>query len=161
MKTKLTLTILGTYNTIVGIMMIAIPSSMAAMMVNSDNIEVLRMGELMHYGLSPAILIIGLMLLFTRNSSIGTAKNILLAYLIGTLVLMYTFFGVFSDEILLNFTFLEAIPDLVMLVICIVGYIKAKQILKITIYIQCSSKIYLTLLNFFDHLSMFACLMKV
>ena len=37
MKTKLTLTILGTYNTIVGIMMIAIPSSMAAMMVNSDN----------------------------------------------------------------------------------------------------------------------------
>lgn len=126
MKTKLTLTILGTYNTIVGIMMIAIPSSMAAMMVNSDNIEVLRMGELMHYGLSPAILIIGLMLLFTRNSSIGTAKNILLAYLIGTLVLMYTFFGVFSDEILLNFTYLEAIPDLVMLAICIVGYIKAK-----------------------------------
>ena len=63
MKTKLTLTILGTYNTIVGIMMIAIPSSMAAMMVNSDNNEVLRMGELMHYGLSPAILIIGLMLL--------------------------------------------------------------------------------------------------
>ena len=76
MKTKITLTILGTYNTIVGIMMIAIPSSMAAMMVNSDNNEVLRMGELMHYGLSPAILIIGLMLLFTRNSSIGTAKNI-------------------------------------------------------------------------------------
>ena len=106
--------------------MIAIPSSMAAMMVNSDNNEVLRMGELMHYGLSPAILIIGLMLLFTRSSSIDTAKNILLAYLIGTLVLMYTFFGVFSDEILLNFTFLEAIPDLVMLVICIVGYIKAK-----------------------------------
>ena len=106
--------------------MIAIPSSMAAMMVNSDNTEVLRMGELMHYGLSPAILIIGLMLLFTRSSSIDTAKNILLAYLIGTLVLMYTFFGVFSDEILLNFTYLEAIPDLVMLVICIVGYIKAK-----------------------------------
>ena len=99
---------------------------MAAMMVNSNNIEVLRMGELMHYGLSPAILIIGLMLLFTRSSSIDTAKNILLAYLIGTLVLMYTFFGVFSDEILLNFTYLEAIPDLVMLVICIVGYIKAK-----------------------------------
>ena len=106
--------------------MIAIPSSMAAMMVNSNNIEVLRMGELMHYGLSPAILIIGLMLLFTRSSSIDTAKNILLAYLIGTLLLMYTFFGVFSDEILLNFTYLEAIPDLVMLVICIVGYIKAK-----------------------------------
>ena len=106
--------------------MIAIPSSMAAMMVNSDNNEVLRMGELMHYGLSPAILIIGLMLLFTRSSSIDTAKNILLAYLIGTLLLMYTFFGVFSDEILLNFTYLEAIPDLVMLVICIVGYIKAK-----------------------------------
>ena len=74
----------------------------------------------------PLILIIGLMLLFTRSSSIDTAKNILLAYLIGTLVLMYTFFGVFSDEILLNFTYLEAIPDLVMLVICIVGYIKAK-----------------------------------
>ena len=106
--------------------MIAIPSSMAAMMVNSNNIEVLRMGELMHYGLSPAILIIGLMLLFTRSSSIDTAKNILLAYLIGTLLLMYTFFDVFSDEILLNFTYLEAIPDLVMLVICIVGYIKAK-----------------------------------
>ena len=86
--------------------MIAIPSSLAAMMVNINNIEVLRMGELMHYGLIPAILIIGLMPLFTRSSLIGTAKNILLAYLIGTLVLMNTFFGVFSDEILLNFTYL-------------------------------------------------------
>ena len=67
---------------------------MAAMMVNINNIEVLRMGKLMYYRLSPAILIIGLMLLFTRSSSIDTAKNILLAYLIGTLLLMYTFFGV-------------------------------------------------------------------
>ena len=70
MKTKLTLTILGTYNTIVGIMMIAIPSSMAAMMVSSDNNEVLRMGELMHYGLSPAILIIGLILVYNPHNII-------------------------------------------------------------------------------------------
>ena len=102
----------------------------AAALVNeiviSENVDVLRMGELFHYGLSPALLIIGLMLFFSRNCSLETAKKLLMAYIIGTLVLMYVFFGIMADESLMNFSIETAMPDIAMLVLSIFGYIKAK-----------------------------------
>ena len=84
------------------------------------------MGELFHYGLSPALLIIGLMLFLSRNCSIETAKNLLMGYIIGTIVLMYVFFGIMTDESLMNFSIESAMPDVLMLVLSIFGYLKAK-----------------------------------
>ncbi len=92
MKTKLTLTILGCYNTIVAVAMFAFATPMSTYLVSSDNSDVLRMGELFHYGLAPAILAIGLMILLSRNCSIDTAKNLLLGYIIAMASLMYVFF---------------------------------------------------------------------
>jgi hypothetical protein len=80
----------------------------------------------MHYGLSPALLVIGLMLLLARNTSIETAKNLLLGYIIGTTLLMYIFFGIMANESLINFSVASVIPDITMLVIAIFGYVKAK-----------------------------------
>ena len=94
--------------------------------VNSDSLEVIRMCEIMHYGLSPAILIIGLMLILARNSSIETAKNLLLAYIIGTIVLMYVFFVITANESLMNFSISSLIPDITMLILAFFGYLKAK-----------------------------------
>ena len=81
---------------------------------------------IMHYGLSPAILIIGLMLLLSRNTSTENAKNLLLAYVIGTLGLMYVFFGIMANESLMNFSLASLTPDIAMLALAIFGYLKAK-----------------------------------
>ena len=99
---------------------------MVGSIVNSDITEVVKMCEIMHYGLAPAILIIGLMLILCRNASLEIAKNLLLAYIIGTLVLMYVFLCVMSNEPLMNFSIYTIIPDILMLIIAIFGYIKAK-----------------------------------
>jgi hypothetical protein len=101
-------------------------SDLVGTIVNSDNADVIRMCEVMHYGLSPAILIIGLTLILCRNAAIETAKNILLAYIIGTLVLMYVFVCIMGNEDLMNFSFATIIPDVAMLLLAIFGYFKAK-----------------------------------
>ena len=126
MKTKISLSILGVYNTLMGIIILIFSSAFSNQIVNSDNADVVRMGELFHYGLSPALLIIGLMLLLARNCSIETAKKLLLGYIIGTLVLMYVFFGIMANESLMNFSIESAAPDIAMLIISIFGYVKAK-----------------------------------
>ncbi|MCH2022362.1 MAG: hypothetical protein MK207_07760 [Saprospiraceae bacterium] len=127
MKTKISLSILGVYNTLMGILVLIFASSMSSQIVNSKNTDVLRMGELFHYGLSPALLMIGLILLLSRNSSLETAKNLLMGYIIGSIVLMYIFFGVMANEPLMNFSIEVAIPDIAMLGLSIIGYLKAKE----------------------------------
>jgi uncharacterized membrane protein len=126
MKTKLSLSILGVYNTLMGLIMMFFAAALANEIVTSENADVLRMGELFHYGLSPALLIIGLMLFLSRDCSIKTAKKLLLAYIIGTVVLMYVFFGIMADESLMNFSIESAVPDISMLVLSIFGYLKAR-----------------------------------
>ena len=126
MKTKVSLSILGVYNTLMGIIILIFASAFSSQVVDSDNADVIRMGELFHYGLSPALLIIGLMLLLSRNCSIETAKKLLLGYIIGTLVLMYIFFGIMANESLMNFSIETATPDIAMLILSIFGYVKAK-----------------------------------
>ena len=126
MKTKISLSIIGAYNTFVSVVMIFFAGDLVGTIVNSDSLEVIRMCEIMHYGLSPAILIIGLMLILARNSSIETAKNLLLAYIIGTIVLMYVFFVIMANEPLMNFSISTLIPDITMLILAIFGYLKAK-----------------------------------
>jgi len=126
MKTKISLSIIGAYNTFVSVVMMFFAGDLVGTIVNSDSLEVIRMCEIMHYGLSPAILIIGLMLILARNSSIETAKNLLLAYIIGTIVLMYVFFVIMANEPLMNFSISSLIPDITMLILAIFGYLKAK-----------------------------------
>ena len=126
MKTKLSLSILGVYNTLMGVIMMFFASALGNEIVLSENTDVIRMGELFHYGLSPALLIIGLMLFLSRNCSIETAKNLLMGYIIGTIVLMYVFFGIMTDESLMNFSIESAMPDVLMLALSIIGYLKAK-----------------------------------
>ena len=126
MKTKISLSIIGAYNTFVSVVMMFFAGDLVGTIVNSDSLEVIRMCEIMHYGLSPAILIIGLMLILARNSSMETAKNLLLAYIIGTIVLMYVFFIIMANEPLMNFSVSSLIPDITMLILAIFGYLKAK-----------------------------------
>ena len=126
MKTKISLTIVGVYNILMSLVMAFAIKDMIPMMLNTEIQEAARMVEIMHYGLFPAILIIGLICILCRNESLETAKKILLAYIIGTTVLMFVFFSIFSNEPLMNFGIDMIIPDIVVYLIAIFGYLKAK-----------------------------------
>ena len=94
-------------------------------MLNTEAPEAIRMVEIMHYGLFPAILTIGLICFLCRNVELETAKKILLSYIIGTTILMGVFL-IFSNEPLMNFNISMVIPDIIVYIIAIIGYIKAK-----------------------------------
>jgi len=126
MKTKISLSIVGVYNILMSLVMAFAIKSMAPTMLSSDSQETIRMVEVMHYGLFPAILIIGLICLLCRNAPLEIAKKILLSYLIGTSILMYMFFVVFANEPLMNFGISMVIPDIVVYLLAIFGYFKAK-----------------------------------
>lgn len=126
MKTKITLSILGVYNTLMGVIMIFFATAIGNEIVLSENTDALKMGELFHYGLSPALIMIGLMLFLSRNSDLKTAKQLLIAYVIGSIVLMYVFFGILANEPIMNFSVESALPDIVMFGLAIFGFLKAK-----------------------------------
>jgi len=126
MKTKITLSILGVYNTLMGVIMIFFAAAIGNEIVLSENTDALKMGELFHYGLSPALIMIGLMLFLSRNSDLKTAKQLLIAYVIGSIVLMYVFFGILANEPIMNFSVESALPDIVMFGLAIFGFLKAK-----------------------------------
>tara|TARA_B100001093_G_C26728665_1_gene971162 strand:+ start:430 stop:810 length:381 start_codon:yes stop_codon:yes gene_type:complete len=126
MKTKITLSIVGGFNILMSLLMAFTITQMAPTMLNTDVLEAIRMVEIMHYGLFPAVLIIGLICVLCRNTSLETAKKILLSYIIGTTVLMLMFFTVFVNEPLMNFSFEMVIPDVIVYIISIIGFVKAQ-----------------------------------
>ena len=126
MKTKISLSIVGVFNILMSLIMAFAIKSMAPTMLNSNSQETIRMVEVMHYGLFPAILIVGLICLLCRNAPLEIAKKILLSYLIGTSILMYMFFVVFANEPLMNFGISMVIPDIIVYLVAIFGYFKAK-----------------------------------
>jgi hypothetical protein len=130
MKTKIALTILGTYNTLMGILMLAIPGTMGEALVGAEKAaaspEMLEMGTMFHYGLAPALLMIGLLLIFTRSCAIETAKQLLLAYVIATGVLLGVFFGVFNNQDAIQFSPEMAAPDVLAFGLALFAYLKGK-----------------------------------
>lgn len=126
MKTKVSLSIIGVFNIIMSLIMAFAITDMASEMLNTKSEEAIRMVEVMHYGLFPAVLIIGLICLLCRNTNLETAKKILMSYIIGTTILMLMFFTVFSNEPLMNFSVFMVIPDIIVYIISIFGFIKAK-----------------------------------
>ncbi len=96
MKTSLTLAILGGYNALMGAIMLVVPGEMGKAAIGEANAadpKLLELASNFHSGLAPALLMIGLTCLFIRKASIETAKQALLAYIIGTAVLFGVFFG--------------------------------------------------------------------
>ena len=126
MKTKLTLTILGAYNMLFGVLAMFASSAMAAELVNSENADVIRMGEIFHIGLGHAIFLSGLILIFARKAELAVAKNIILAYIIGIAILFYIFFGVMANEPLILFSATNVVPDFVFFGVAVFGYLNAK-----------------------------------
>ena len=126
MKTKISLSIIGVFNIIMSLVMAFAIKDMAPTMLNTEIEEVTRMVEVMHYGLFPAILTIGLICVLCRNAVLETAKKILLSYIVGTSILMCMFFMVFANEPLMNFGIEMVVPDIIVYLVSVIGFIKAK-----------------------------------
>ena len=126
MKTKISLSIVGIFNILMSLVMAFAIKDIIPTMLTTQSQEAFRMVEIMHYGLFPAILIIGLICLLSRNTSLDTAKKILLSYIIGTSILMFVFFTIFINEPLMNFSIDMVIPDIIVYLISIIGFVKAK-----------------------------------
>mgnify|MGYP001272376940 CR=1 FL=1 len=126
MKTKISLTIIGVFNIIMSFLMAFFIKDMVPTMLNTEIKEAIRMVEVMHYGLFPAILIVGLTCILCRNAALETAKKLLLSYIIGTSILMCMFFMVFANEPLMNFGVEMVIPDIIVYLVSIIGFVKAK-----------------------------------
>jgi hypothetical protein len=130
MKTKLALTILGAYNALMGVLMLIMPDTMGEALVGAEKAaaspEMLEMGTMFHYGLAPALLMIGLLLIFARSSAIETAKQLLLAYVIATGVLLGVFFGIFTNQDAIQFSAEMAAPDVIAFGLALFAYLKGK-----------------------------------
>jgi hypothetical protein len=130
MKTKLALTILGAYNALMGVLMLIMPDTMGEALVGAEKAaaspEMLEMGTMFHYGLAPALLMIGLLLIFARSSAIETAKQLLLAYIIATGVLLGVFFGIFTNQDAIQFSAEMAAPDVIAFGLALFAYLKGK-----------------------------------
>ena len=130
MKTSLTLSILAAYNFLMGVLMLFLPGKMALSMIGAkratENPDLEQMATMFHYGLAPALLMIGLILIMIRTCDVETAKKSLLAYVIATAVLLTLFFTVFSTSTVMDFSVEMAVPDMLAFTLALFGYLKAK-----------------------------------
>ena len=129
MKTSTTLTILGAYQTLIGLVAMFFATSMAEMaLVESyvSDANLLHLTTNMHVGIGHAFFMIGILLLASRKADIAVAKTILIAYLIGIAAMFAVMNLVLGQSELMNFSIEMIAPDVVFFVLAIYGYFKAK-----------------------------------
>ena len=111
-------------------MMLAAPGAMAMQMIGETRAtaspDLLEMATMFHYGLSPALLMIGLICFMIRSCDLATAKKALLGYALGTAVLLGLFFTVFSNSTVMDFSTEMALPDVLAISLALFGYFKGK-----------------------------------
>ena len=129
MKTSTTLTILGAYQTLIGLVAMFFATSMAEMaLVESyvSDANLLHLTTNMHVGIGHAFFMIGILLLASRKADIAVAKTILIAYLIGIAAMFAVMNLVMGQSELMNFSIEMIAPDMVFFLLAIYGYFKAK-----------------------------------
>tara|TARA_A100001011_G_scaffold296576_1_gene309143 strand:+ start:302 stop:682 length:381 start_codon:yes stop_codon:yes gene_type:complete len=124
MKTKLTLTIIGTIMVLQAILYSAFASSSIDMMFNVGE-EAATLAVLFQYAITPAFLMIGLMLLFLRDIALEYAKKLLLAVIIAYIPLFLSFY-MMANSPLTQMGISDFAIDIVMFVLAVFTYLKPK-----------------------------------
>ena len=125
MKPKLTLLILGSLQILQSILVVVFARTIVETFLNVRG-DALEVGVLMHYGLSPAFLMIGLILLFARKFEFENQKKVLLALIIGYLPLFGVFYH-FSTIEIMNFNIESIAPDIIMFGLALFTYLNPKK----------------------------------
>ena len=124
MKTKLTLTIIGTIMVLQAILYSAFASSSIDMMFNVGE-EAATLAVLFQYAITPAFLMIGLMLLFLRDIAVEYAKKLLLAVIIAYIPLFLSFY-MMANSPLTQMGISDFAIDIVMFGLAVFTYLKPK-----------------------------------
>ena len=125
MKTKLTLTIIGTLQVLQAILYSAFAKPAIEMMFNIGE-EATQLALMFQYAISPAFLMIGLMLLFSRNTGVENAKKLLLAIIIAYIPLFIAFYYM-SISPMTNMGIEDFAVDIVMFSLAVFTYLKPKN----------------------------------
>ena len=125
MKTKITLTIIGTLQVLQAILYSAFAKPAIKMMFNIGE-EATQLALMFQYAISPAFLMIGLMLLFSRNTGVENAKKLLLAIIIAYIPLFIAFYCM-SVSPMTNMGIGDFAVDIVMFGLAVYTYFKPKN----------------------------------
>jgi|TARA_B100001093_G_C26426151_1_gene841983 ABC-type spermidine/putrescine transport system permease subunit II len=125
MKTKITLTIIGALQVLQAILYSAFAKPAIEMMFNIGE-EATQLALMFQYAISPAFLMIGLMLLFSRNTGVENAKKLLLAIIIAYIPLFIAFYCM-SVSPMTNMGIGDFAVDIVMFGLAVYTYFKPKN----------------------------------
>ena len=125
MKTKITLTLIGTLQVLQAILYSAFAKPAIEMMFNIGE-EATQLALMFQYAISPAFLMIGFMLLFSRNTGIENAKKLLLAIIIAYIPLFIAFYCM-SVSPMTNLGIGDFAVDIVMFGLAVFTYFKPKN----------------------------------
>ena len=125
MKTKITLTVIGTLQVLQAILYSAFAKPAIEIMFNIGE-EATQLALMFQYAISPAFLMIGLMLLFSRNTGVENAKKLLLAIIIAYIPLFIAFYCM-SVSPMTNMGIGDFAVDIIMFGLAVYTYFKAKN----------------------------------
>jgi hypothetical protein len=125
MKTKLSLTIIGVIMILQSIAYPLFSETMIEMMFNVGD-EAKEVLNLFQIAVAPTFFMIGLLMLMARSTELKTAKNILLAFIIGYIPAFLGFYNLASSP-MTNAGVTDFIPDILMFGLAIFTYIKPKS----------------------------------
>ena len=124
MKTKITLTIIGTIMVLQSLLYAVFAKSSINVMFKVGE-EAGQLATLFQYSITPAFLMIGLMLIFSRNLGIEDAKKLLLAIIIAYIPLFVSFYMMASSP-LTQMGLPDFAIDFVMFGLAVFTYLKLK-----------------------------------
>jgi RsiW-degrading membrane proteinase PrsW (M82 family) len=124
MKTKLSLTVIGVIMILQSIAYPLFSETFTDMMFNVGD-EAKEALTLFQIAVAPTFFMVGLMMLMARSTDIKTAKNLLLAFIIGYIPAFIAFYNLASSP-MTNAGIGDFIPDILMFSLAIFTYIKPK-----------------------------------
>tara|TARA_B100001057_G_C22725623_1_gene901605 strand:- start:695 stop:1084 length:390 start_codon:yes stop_codon:yes gene_type:complete len=114
----------GGYCTLQSVVIFAFIESIAPQVFNTTP-EGLEIAILMHYGLAPAFLIMGLIALFATSFELESKRKIILAFLIGYVPLFGVFYYFMGLEVM-NAGIETFIPDFICYVLGLIAFFSSK-----------------------------------
>ena len=125
MESKLSLTIIGVIMILQSIAYPVFSETLIEMMFNVGD-EAKEVLNLFQIAVAPTFFMIGLLMLMARSAELKTAKNILLAFIIGYIPAFLGFYNLASSP-MTNAGVTDFIPDILMFGLAIFTYIKPKS----------------------------------
>ena len=125
MKPKIPLYAIGGYCTLQAIAIFFAVDILVPQVFNTTP-EGMEIAILMHYGMAPAFLMMGLVALFATKFELSSQRQVLLAFIIGYLPLFGVFYY-FTGLDVMNAGMETLAPDFICFALALFAYIKTKE----------------------------------